>query len=123
MNLRLLLAGILLLLLSSCTGTKPPPEPVVVTETEYVYRTIPLQASPKPVTLYDIEFYAVTKETLDEFIEKFEKENGVVAFFALSVPDYEDLSMNVAELKRYIESQDAIILYYQENISAPEEQI
>jgi len=120
MNLRILLASLLILVLSSC-ATRVPPEPVVITETEYVFREIPLQDRPPPVSLLDINFYAVTRENLDEFLERFENENGVVAFFALSVPDYEDISLNVAELKRYIESQEAIILYYEENINSPEE--
>ena len=78
MKWKLLLVSLLLPLLSSCTGLslfggRQPvqPEPIVVTETEYLYREIPIQARPKPVTLYDIEFYAVTGENIDEFLERF----------------------------------------------------
>lgn len=120
MNLRFLLASLLLLLLSNCRVAEPL-EPVVITETEYVYRQIPIQERPAHVNLFDIKFYAVTRDNYENFVEEFESENGVFAFFALSVPDYEDLSLNMAELKRFIESQDAIILYYEENINEPEE--
>jgi hypothetical protein len=89
----------------------------VVTKTELVYRQIPIQARPKPVTLYDIQFYAVTKENLDEFIERFEKAEGSLVFFAISVPDYENIALNMGELRRFIESQNAIILYYEENVN------
>ena len=124
MNWKLLLAGPLLLLLTSCTGfslfgKKAPivPEPIVITQTEYLVRNIPIQPRPKPVTLYDLNFYAVTKENLDEFLERFDKENGSIVFFALSVPDYENISLNMGELRRFIESQTAIILYYEENVN------
>lgn len=93
------------------------PEPIVVTETEYLYREIPIQARPKPVTLYDIQFYAVTNENIDEFLETFEKKEGSVVFFAISVPDYENIALNMGELRRFIESQNAIILYYEENVN------
>jgi len=98
-------------------GSRPAPEPIVVTKTELVYRQIPIQARPKPVTLYDIQFYAVTKENLDEFIERFEKAEGSLVFFAISVPDYENIALNMGELRRFIESQNAIILYYEENVN------
>jgi len=91
------------------------PEEVVVTQVEYVDRTIPIQARPKPVNLYDIEFYAVTDENIEEFLERFEKDNGDVVFFAISVPDYENIALNMGELRRFIQSQTAIIVYYEEN--------
>ena len=117
MKWKLLRASLFLLLLSSLTACSlfSKPEKVVVTQVEYVERTIPIQHRPKPVTLYDIEFYAVTKENIDEFIERFEKAEGSLVFFAISVPDYENIALNMGELRRFIESQTAIILYYEEN--------
>lgn len=96
------------------------PEEVVVTQVEYVDRVIPVQPRPKPVSLYDIEFYAVTDENLEEFLERFEKENGDVVFFAISVPDYENIALNMGELRRFIQSQSAVILYYEENANPNE---
>lgn len=116
MKWKLLRASLFLLLLSSLTACNLfKPEKEIVTQVEYVDRTIPVQPRPKPVTLYDIEFYAVTRENLDEFLERFEKDNGDVVFFAISVPDYENIALNMGELRRFIESQTAIIVYYEEN--------
>jgi hypothetical protein len=113
---KFLRASLFLLLLSSFTACSLlKPEEVVVTQVEYVDRVIPVQPRPKPVSLYDIEFYAVTSENLEEFLERFEKDNGDVVFFAISVPDYENIALNMGELRRFIESQSAIILYYEEN--------
>ena len=117
MKWKLLRASLFLLLLSSLTACSlfSKPEKVVVTQIEYVERTIPLQPRPTPVSLYDLDFYAVTEENLDEFLERFEKENGDIVFFAISVPDYENISLNMGELRRFIEQQKSIILYYEEN--------
>jgi ABC-type glycerol-3-phosphate transport system substrate-binding protein len=123
MNLKLLRASLLLLLLSSLTACSlfSKPEKVVVTQIEYVERTIPIQPRPTPVSLYDLDFYAVTEENLDEFLERFEKENGDIVFFAISVPDYENIALNMGELRRFIEQQQSIILYYEENANRKEE--
>ena len=120
---KFLRASLFLLLLSSFTACSLlKPEEVVVTQVEYVDRVIPVQPRPKPVSLYDIEFYAVTNENIDEFLERFEKENGDVVFFAISVPDYENIAINMGELRRFIQSQTAIIVYYEENANPNKEE-
>lgn len=53
---------------------------------------------------------------MEEFLQRFEEESGTTVFFAMSVPDYENMSMNVAELRRYINQQKALIVYYEESI-------
>ena len=91
-------------------------EPQVVLKTDYVVKDIPIQARPKPLNLHRVKFYAVTPENMEEFLAKFEEEAGVNVFFAMSVPDYENMSLNVAELRRYINQQKALIVYYEESI-------
>ena len=54
-----------------------------------------------------------------EFILDFEKKNGADAYIALSVKDYENLSLNFSELRRYIEQQKQIIVYYEGAVVAP----
>ena len=68
------------------------------------------------MNLHRVKFYAVTPENMEEFLERFEEESGTTVFFAISVPDYENMSMNVAELRRYINQQKALIVYYGESI-------
>jgi hypothetical protein len=81
-----------------------------------VVKDIPIQPQPKPLNLHRVKFYAVTPENLEEFLDTFEKESGVTVFFALSVPDYENMSLNVAELRRYIDQQRNLIVYYEDSI-------
>ena len=47
-----------------------------------------------------------------------------IVIFAISVKDYENLANNFAELRRYIEQQKQIILYYEAAVkpSEPSEQ-
>lgn len=85
--------------------------------TIYVAHEIPLRERVKPIDMYDVKFYVVTEQNIDEFIAEFESKNGNVVFVALSIPDYENLSLNMAEIKRYIEQQKSVIIYYENSIN------
>ena len=92
----------------------------VVVQTEYVERVIPIQTRPRGITTSPINFFAVTEENFEEFRATFEDEYSDFVFFALSVPDYENLSLNMAEIRRFIEQQTTLIVYYEDSISAEE---
>jgi hypothetical protein len=94
---------------------QPQPEKVV-TVTEYVTNRIAITERPKPVSLTDIKFYVVTENNFQEFKETFSKENGDAVFYAISVRDYENLSLNMADLRRYILQQKEVIIYYENAI-------
>lgn len=67
----------------------------------------------------EVKIYVVSQENFEEFKKEFEKKNGGDAYIAISIKDYENLSLNFAELRRYIEQQKQIIVYY-ENAVKPE---
>ncbi len=62
----------------------------------------------------------VTDRNFEEFKQKFEKENGDLVFYAVSVRDYETLALNMAEIKRYIQQQQELIVYYEKAIEPKE---
>ena len=70
----------------------------------------------------DIHFYVVTEQNFEEFKKKFVKENGDLIGYVLSVRDYESLAINMAEIKRYIEQQKQIIIYYEKAVSPKKEE-
>ena len=84
---------------------------------------IPTVSRPKPLSLTDTRIFVVTEENFDVFIEEFKEVYGEVAYVALSMRDYENLALNIAELKRYIEQQTQIIVYYEKAVTdEPEEE-
>ena len=104
-----------ILLLSSCSSFYKEPEIKVVTKLEKT--VVPIVPMPKPVQMNDIKIYVVSpEENLEEFKKEFEAKNGGDSYIAISVKDYENLSKNFAELRRYIEQQKAIIVYYEEAV-------
>ena len=64
----------------------------------------------------------VSKLNYEEFIKNYEKKNGADSYIAISVKDYENLSLNFAELRRYIEQQKQIILYYEKAVTPNKEE-
>lgn len=91
----------------------------VVTVTKTVKTEVPIVTRPKQVQLNDVKIYVVAKANYAEFVKEYAKKNGADSYIALSVKDYENLALNFAELRRYIEQQKQIIVYY-ENAVAPE---
>ena len=107
--------SLLLLLSSGCSLL--PREKEIIVQTVEVEKQIPLQLQPNPLQFNDSYWHGVTEATFDEFIEKFKKEHGEAwVFYAVSVRSYESMALNLAELKRYIEQQKQIIIYYEEAI-------
>jgi len=72
------------------------------------------------VQLSDVQVHVVTKENLDKFIEEFTAENGELAVVAMSMRDYENLALNISELRRFILQSTDIIVYYEDAVK-PEE--
>lgn len=107
------LALALMVFLAACA--RPDPEPVVVTE--FIKPNVQIQAQPRAVELRDVNFYVVTEENYGQFVENFTRENGRLVFVALSVEDYESLSLNLADLRRYLNQQKQIIIYYERAVS------
>jgi flavin-dependent dehydrogenase len=75
------------------------------------------QAAPiKPISLNDVQVYVVSEKNLDQFLAKMVEQDGQLAIIALTVRGYENLSLNVSELERYIRQQKEVIVYYEEAI-------
>ena len=83
--------------------------------------TVPIVARPKPLQLTDTQVRVVTKQNLEIFLEQYEKQYGEVAFVVISMQDYKNLALNIAELRRYINQQIEIIVYYEEAVKQEEE--
>ena len=78
---------------------------------------IPTQPPPAPVRLKDVQWYVVSEENLEDFKERITDRQGMLVWYAITVNDYESLSVNLQEIRRYIVQQQELINYYEEAIS------
>lgn len=74
-------------------------------------------ARPKPLQLNDTRVFVVTKDNFEEFKKEFTAIYGDLAFVALSMKDYENLALNIAEIRRYLDQQEEIIVYYEKAVT------
>ena len=86
-------------------------------KTVEVERQIPIQNRPRPISMNNIYFYVVTEQNFEEFKKRFSKKNDDLVWYVLSVKDYEGLALNMAEIKRYLQQQKELIIYYEKAIT------
>ena len=96
------------------------PEPKIQTVTKTVKTVVPTVAHLK---LNDVKIYVVSKTNYETFIKEYEAKNGADSYIAISVKDYQNLSLNFAELRRYIEQQKQIIVYYEKAVAPVPEKV
>ena len=118
MSLRLLPA-LLLITCSGCAllGNDPyvpevkPVEVVTITKPAAVYHPpLPNQIDPVPV-----EWTVLNPELMQEYLDDLNEGNAPTnAWYALTTKGYENLSTNMAEVKRYLRQVLSILKYYRE---------
>ena len=113
--LRVLSLTLLCLLLSSCSSW--PKLTRLEVKTVEVDRIIPTQTRPQPIDLHDITWFVVTDQNFERFKAKYIRQTGSFLFYAISVRDYETLALNMAEIKRYIDQQKQLIVYYEKAVA------
>ncbi len=68
----------------------------------------------EPLKLIDVEWIVVTKDNVDEVMEKVKKEGGDYALFAVTDEGYKKLSTNFADIRNKLYEQNQIIMSYRE---------
>jgi len=121
MKLPLLLTG--LLILTAC-GARLPEKEVVVT-TEYQEQNIPIQERPKAVDFPPVDWFVITEQNMEEKIAEINSKTGNVVLFTITPKGYENLAIGIADLRRYVKDQQAIIAYYEEALTPdkPKEEV
>jgi hypothetical protein len=76
--------------------------------------TVTHPVPPAPVSMLPVQFRVINQGNLSAFISELAQQQSTdnVVFIALNTQDYEHLALNVADLRRYIQQQQQIIVYY-----------
>ena len=80
-------------------------------------------ARPKPLQLIDTRVFVVTKDNFEKFIKEFKEVYGDLAFVGISMKDYENLALNIADMRRFLNQQKEIIIYYENAVSVKSQNI
>ena len=102
-----------ILLLSSCSWK---PEKEIVTVEKVISPTIAIAQKPKAVKMLETKIIVITEKNLPEVIKKVKAGMGEFVIYGLDPASFKNLALNFEEIKRYIEQQKEIIIYYEEAV-------
>lgn len=108
----LLIAVGLIILLGGCSGTLFGDQgPAIKVEEVRVFHPAP----PKQVQMLEVEWAVLNLERIKEIVKKStESGDDRIVLFALTDKGYQNLSLNIQELKRYIQELQEQLKYYRE---------
>ena len=128
MKLKILASALTLLTISGCSLLQQAPREVeIITKPIEIIITQPIM--PRPLNLKEPNWYVVSDTRIankdglypegytyfDKFVDDIKKKHGGdLVFIAMSVADYELMSYNTQELKRYISQLGEVIVYYRD---------
>jgi len=120
-NTHILSAVLLALALTGCASTKE----TLVVRPQVVERPRLEVPSPQPVQQLPFEWIVITKDNYEKKFKEIESKGGTVTLFALTPQGYQNLSMNVSELRRFLQQHHADIAalkkYYEASDTKPAE--
>ena len=114
MNKLILYLVPLVILLSSCSSK---PEKEIVTVETIVKPTIAIAQKPRPVEFDELKVKVITESNVQEVIQEMKTNQGQFLVYALDPVTFKNLAIGIEEIKRYIEQQNDIIVYYEKAVT------
>tara|TARA_R110000796_G_C14384570_1_gene415652 strand:+ start:144 stop:518 length:375 start_codon:yes stop_codon:yes gene_type:complete len=116
---QLLTSIFLLIAVSGCStlGVIQDLIPAKPVEVNTISLPAPMYHPPLPMEIQavGVEWKVLTPEIMEEYLKLVQEGKApAVAYYALTTPQYENLSMNMAEIKRYTKNILSIVEYYRE---------
>ena len=107
---KFIFTGLAIFTLVGCSNVKEmlTIKPVIVEKPPLVVQ------SPRPVKSEVVEFIVITKDNMEEKFKELGKTEKDIVVFGLTNQSYKALSLSVADLRRYIIQQNAVIKAYKE---------
>ena len=116
----------MLLVVTACSRT-PIKEvvtvPTVVETPEIKAPTINIVRRPDPVAMKDADIVVVTESNLEEVIARIKDTQGEFVLYAMTASSFEALALNLEQIKRFIEEQNEVILYYEKAVNKDDNEI
>ena len=110
-----------LVVVSACSRLSPVKEivtvPTVVETPEIDAPTIRIVPRPDPIKMRNADIVVVTEANLQEVIERVKTEQGDFVLYAMTAQSFEALALSFEQIKKFIEEQNAIILYYEDAVT------
>ena len=100
----------LTLLISGCSSLQPRQIEVSTVPVQKPQLELP---STDEIRLRDVEWTLITPDNAEEVLEEAEESGRPVVFFALTDKGYENLGLNISDIRALIQQQQTIITAYE----------
>lgn len=112
----------MLVTLNACSLFRAPEKEVVITPTVVespkieapIIRVVP---RPDPIKMKDSDIVVITEANLQEVIDNITTIQGEFVLYAMTAQSFEALALNMEQIKRFIEEQNQVILYYEKAVT------
>lgn len=111
-KLKILLVFLVLLFLVSCGNDLPPPAAEIEVRTLEIARPEPIVPPIDQLQLRTVEWVVVTQENVAEVFASLE---GSEVLYALTTRGYEDVSLNLSDIRATIEQQQVVLRIYRDS--------
>lgn len=101
------------LLLASCGGVKDVNIKATPVKPTVIHPPIPSQ-----LQMRGVKWTVFNREKIEKLLADYPDQE--IVLFALSAKGYENLSLNMAEVIRYLKEQKGVIIYYREEFPSPD---
>ena len=108
--MKILLAILTVSLLMGCAQVKE----ILTIKPMIVERPTLVIQKPRPVQSKSVEFSIITKDNMEEAFKIIETTGQDMVFFALTDDGYKALSLSIADMRRFIVQQNAVIKAYKQ---------
>lgn len=111
LSIAVLSAALSLGTLAGCATSEVQP---VVISTVPVQKTPLALKDPEPIKTRKVQWFVITPENVDSVFAELHKKKYSQVLFGLTDDGYENLSLNIAEIRAYMTEQKALVEAYRE---------
>ena len=72
---------------------------------------------PDPIQMKDSDIVVITESNLQEVIDNIKEIQGEFVLYAMTASSFQALALNMEQIKRFIEEQNQVILYYEKAVT------
>lgn len=114
--LALLIASLIVTACSRSSEKEIVTVPTVVETPKIELPQIRIVSRPSPIKMKNSDIIVVTESNLEEVINRVKNTQGEFVLYAMTAQSFESLALNFEQIKKFIETQNQIILYYEKAV-------
>ena len=111
MNWKILLSSIVILMTLTASSSSIREIMTVKTEVKKPSLNLP---NPDPLVMKEVKWVVITRDNAEQIFAELESKGEPIAMFGMTTDGYENLTLNMQDIKAYLLEQKQILLQYRE---------